>query len=136
MADTTKTEDVLKSSGIEVEGAEGLEELEKKFQAISAPAEVAVAPAARASLLADQKAELEKLLARIEKGLQVLKTKVTGDLNSLKSLKETVEQELAKVKSLESTKSKVETEIEKVAELEKNEASLAEEIKDLGKEIE
>ena len=135
MADTTKTQDVFKNSGIEVEGVEALEELEKKFQAINAPAGSTAASGARASLLADQKAELEKLLARIEKELQVIKTKVTGDLNNLKGLKETVEQELAKVKSLEATKSKVEAEIEKVAELEKNEENLSKEVAELEKEV-
>ncbi len=128
------TNDILKKTGIEVEGGEALEDLEKKFQAISSVS-TQTTTAAKASFLADQKAGLEKLLARIDKDLVALKTKVKSDLDNLKNLKDAVEQELAKVKSLESTKSKVEAEIEKVAELEKNEESLSKEVEELGKEI-
>ena len=118
------TNDILKQTGIEIEGGEALEELEKKFQAISASAPIA-ATAAKAGMLSEKKAELEKLLDRISKDLASLKTKVKG----------AVEQELVKVKNLEATKTKVEAEIEKVIELEKNEENLSKEVAELEKEI-
>ena len=128
------TNDILKQTGIEIEGGEALEELEKKFQAISASAPIA-ATAAKAGMLSEKKAELEKLLDRISKDLASLKTKVKGDLDNLKKLKDAVEQELVKVKNLEATKTKVEAEIEKVIELEKNEENLSKEVAELEKEV-
>jgi DNA repair ATPase RecN len=135
---TTKSNDdtdVLKKTGIEIEGGEAVEDLEKKFKEISAAPTVSGTEGQTCTRLAARLKELEEIQIKLGNNLIILKEKVKKDLDGLKSIKEQVENELSKIKDLDKMKEKIDAEIVKIKELEETEKKIEEEVKTLEGEV-
>jgi len=136
---TTKTNDAndtLKKSGVEIEGTEAIEDLEKKFKEISAGSSTASTGGGQTNIgLKARLAELEEIQIKLGNNLIILKEKVKKDLDGLKSIKEQVENELSKIKDLQKMKEKIDAEIAKIKELEETEKNIEEEVKALEEEV-
>jgi DNA repair exonuclease SbcCD ATPase subunit len=132
-----KTNDTFGRAGVEIEGAEMVEDLEKKFKEISGEASSTQSTQAiqKTAGLQSKLEELEQIKIKVDGNLTVLKDKVKKDLDNLKNIKEQVENELSKIKDLEKIKEKINAEIIKIQELEKNEQSIEEEVKALEEEV-
>ncbi|PIT97304.1 hypothetical protein COT77_02180 [Candidatus Berkelbacteria bacterium CG10_big_fil_rev_8_21_14_0_10_41_12] len=136
---TTKSSDdtdILKKTGIEIESGEAIGDLEKKFKEISADSlTVSGTEGQTCARLSARQKELEQIQIKVGNNLIILKEKVKKDLDSLKSIKEQVENELSKIKDLQKMKEKIDAEIVKVKELEETEKNIEEEVKTLEEKV-
>ena len=135
---TTGDNDVLMKTGVEIEGAEAIEDLEKKFKEINAGTSAKATSTSTGQVISTLKTklkQLEQIQVKLGSNLTTLKEKVKKDLDNLKTVKEQVENELAKIRDLEKMKEKIDSEIEKIQELEKNEESIDEEVRALEEEV-
>jgi len=136
---TTKSSDdtdILKKTGIEIESGEAIGDLEKKFKEISADSlTVSGTKGQTCARLSARQKELEQIQIKVGNNLIILKEKVKKDLDSLKSIKEQVENELSKIKDLQKMKEKIDAEIVKVKELEETEKNIEEEVKTLEEKV-
>ena len=127
------TDDVLKKTGVEIEGADAIEDLEKKFAEISIPPAAPVKSTSQTAL--SQKAgELEALKNKIAGELGRLKNEVKTNLDSLKKIKDQVEKGLKRIKDLETMMEKITAEILKIKEIESTEEAISEEVEQMQKE--